>query len=86
MESAGEQGARAKMIRNSCHGVEGAFLMGRMNSKEKFAQSGLVCNVVLCFVLLCRSEDAVNQMAVTPFPLPSGSHSAIEVRFVGCCF
>uniref|UniRef100_A0A4W3JWR8 PATJ crumbs cell polarity complex component n=1 Tax=Callorhinchus milii TaxID=7868 RepID=A0A4W3JWR8_CALMI len=31
-------------------------------------------------IVLIRNEDAVNQMAVTPFPVPSSSQSSIEVR------
>uniref|UniRef100_A0A4W3JWT2 PATJ crumbs cell polarity complex component n=1 Tax=Callorhinchus milii TaxID=7868 RepID=A0A4W3JWT2_CALMI len=30
-------------------------------------------------IVLIRNEDAVNQMAVTPFPVPSSSQSSIEV-------
>ncbi|RLW05814.1 hypothetical protein DV515_00004673, partial [Chloebia gouldiae] len=55
--------------------INNQILYGRSHQNASAIIKTAPSKVKLVFI---RSEDAVNQMAVTPFPLPSGSHSAIE--------
>uniref|UniRef100_A0A8C3BRT5 PATJ crumbs cell polarity complex component n=1 Tax=Cairina moschata TaxID=8855 RepID=A0A8C3BRT5_CAIMO len=62
--------------------INNQILYGRSHQNASAIIKTAPSKVKLVFI---RNEDAVNQMAVTPFPLPSSSHSSIEVRLVGCC-
>ncbi|XP_050162264.1 inaD-like protein isoform X2 [Myiozetetes cayanensis] len=55
--------------------INNQILYGRSHQNASAIIKTAPSKVKLVFI---RSEDAVNQMAVTPFPLPSGSHSSIE--------
>ncbi|XP_064003102.1 LOW QUALITY PROTEIN: inaD-like protein [Pogoniulus pusillus] len=55
--------------------INNQILYGRSHQNASAIIKTAPAKVKLVFI---RSEDAVNQMAVTPFPLPSGSHSSIE--------
>ncbi|XP_062353199.1 inaD-like protein [Cinclus cinclus] len=55
--------------------INNQILYGRSHQNASAVIKTAPSKVKLVFI---RSEDAVNQMAVTPFPLPSGSHSATE--------
>ncbi|XP_039928811.1 inaD-like protein isoform X1 [Hirundo rustica] len=55
--------------------INNQILYGRSHQNASAIIKTAPSKVKLVFI---RSEDAVNQMAVTPFPLPSGPHSAIE--------
>uniref|UniRef100_A0A8C3PJF4 PATJ crumbs cell polarity complex component n=1 Tax=Calidris pygmaea TaxID=425635 RepID=A0A8C3PJF4_9CHAR len=61
--------------------INNQILYGRSHQNASAIIKTAPSKVKLVFI---RSEDAVNQMAVTPFPLPSSSHSSTEVR--GCFF
>uniref|UniRef100_A0A8C0AUI9 InaD-like protein n=1 Tax=Buteo japonicus TaxID=224669 RepID=A0A8C0AUI9_9AVES len=56
--------------------INNQILYGRSHQNASAIIKTAPSKVKLVFI---RSEDAVNQMAVTPFPLPSSSHSSIEV-------
>ncbi|KFP56800.1 InaD-like, partial [Cathartes aura] len=55
--------------------INNQILYGRSHQNASAIIKTAPSKVKLVFI---RSEDAVNQMAVTPFPLPSSSHSSIE--------
>ncbi|KFR09464.1 InaD-like [Opisthocomus hoazin] len=55
--------------------INNQILYGRSHQNASAIIKTAPSKVKLVFV---RSEDAVNQMAVTPFPLPSSSHSSTE--------
>ncbi|NXC67845.1 INADL protein, partial [Anhinga anhinga] len=55
--------------------INNQVLYGRSHQNASAIIKTAPSKVKLVFI---RSEDAVNQMAVTPFPLPSSSHSSIE--------
>ncbi|NXS32365.1 INADL protein, partial [Pomatostomus ruficeps] len=55
--------------------INNQILYGRSHQNASAIIKTAPSKVKLVFI---RSEDAVNQMAVTPFPLPAGSHSSIE--------
>ncbi|NXT03014.1 INADL protein, partial [Jacana jacana] len=55
--------------------INNQILYGRSHQNASAIIKTAPPKVKLVFI---RSEDAVNQMAVTPFPLPSSSHSSIE--------
>ncbi|NXG47859.1 INADL protein, partial [Psilopogon haemacephalus] len=55
--------------------INNQILYGRSHQNASAIIKTAPSKVKLVFI---RSEDAINQMAVTPFPLPSGSHSSIE--------
>ncbi|XP_066181473.1 inaD-like protein isoform X2 [Sylvia atricapilla] len=55
--------------------INNQILYGRSHQNASAIIKTAPSKVKLVFI---RSEDAVNQMAVTPFPVPSGSHSALE--------
>ncbi|NXI42237.1 INADL protein, partial [Galbula dea] len=55
--------------------INNQILYGRSHQNASAIIKTAPSKVKLVFI---RSEDAVNQMAVTPFPLPSGSHSSLE--------
>ncbi|NXH22744.1 INADL protein, partial [Bucco capensis] len=55
--------------------INNQILYGRSHQNASAIIKTAPSKVKLVFI---RSEDAVNQMAVTPFPLPSGSHSSVE--------
>ncbi|NWR35949.1 INADL protein, partial [Tachuris rubrigastra] len=55
--------------------INNQILYGRSHQNASAIIKTAPSKVKLVFI---RSEDAVNQMAVAPFPLPSGSHSSIE--------
>ncbi|NXI58019.1 INADL protein, partial [Chloroceryle aenea] len=57
--------------------INNQILYGRSHQNASAIIKTAPSKVKLVFI---RSEDAVNQMAVTPFPLPSGSHSSTEDR------
>ncbi|KFW03361.1 InaD-like [Eurypyga helias] len=57
--------------------INSQILYGRSHQNASAIIKTAPSKVKLVFI---RSEDAVNQMAVTPFPLPSSSHSSIEDR------
>uniref|UniRef100_A0A8B9UGG7 PDZ domain-containing protein n=1 Tax=Anas zonorhyncha TaxID=75864 RepID=A0A8B9UGG7_9AVES len=55
--------------------INNQILYGRSHQNASAIIKTAPSKVKLVFI---RNEDAVNQMAVTPFPLPSSSHSSIE--------
>ncbi|XP_026709725.1 inaD-like protein isoform X1 [Athene cunicularia] len=55
--------------------INNQILYGRSHQNASAIIKTAPSKVKLVFI---RSEDAVNQMAVIPFPLPSSSHSSIE--------
>ncbi|NXW46301.1 INADL protein, partial [Nyctiprogne leucopyga] len=55
--------------------INNQILYGRSHQNASAIIKTAPSKVKLVFI---RSEDAVNQMAVTPFPLPSSSHSSAE--------
>ncbi|NWX12719.1 INADL protein, partial [Aegotheles bennettii] len=55
--------------------INNQILYGRSHQNASAIIKTAPSKVKLVFI---RSEDAVNQMAVTPFPLPASSHSSIE--------
>ncbi|NXG59339.1 INADL protein, partial [Hemiprocne comata] len=55
--------------------INNQILYGRSHQNASAIIKTAPSKVKLVFI---RSEDAVNQMAVTPFPLPSSSHSSVE--------
>uniref|UniRef100_A0A8C5X9B1 PDZ domain-containing protein n=1 Tax=Malurus cyaneus samueli TaxID=2593467 RepID=A0A8C5X9B1_9PASS len=55
--------------------INNQILYGRSHQNASAIIKTAPSKVKLVFI---RSEDAVNQMAVTPFPLPAGSHPSIE--------
>ncbi|XP_061859229.1 inaD-like protein isoform X2 [Colius striatus] len=55
--------------------INNQILYGRSHQNASAIIKTAPPKVKLVFI---RSEDAVNQMAVTPFPLPSSAHSSIE--------
>uniref|UniRef100_A0A8B9MSA9 PATJ crumbs cell polarity complex component n=1 Tax=Accipiter nisus TaxID=211598 RepID=A0A8B9MSA9_9AVES len=55
--------------------INNQILYGRSHQNASAIIKTAPSKVKLVFI---RSEDAVNQMAVTPFPLPSSSQSSIE--------
>ncbi|NXD10297.1 INADL protein, partial [Nothocercus nigrocapillus] len=55
--------------------INNQILYGRSHQNASAVIKTAPSKVKLVFI---RNEDAVNQMAVTPFPLPSSSHSSIE--------
>ncbi|XP_009948905.1 PREDICTED: inaD-like protein, partial [Leptosomus discolor] len=55
--------------------INNQILYGRSHQNASAVIKTAPSKVKIVFI---RSEDAVNQMAVTPFPLPSSSHSSIE--------
>ncbi|NXK26330.1 INADL protein, partial [Arenaria interpres] len=55
--------------------INNQILYGRSHQNASAIIKTAPSKVKLVFI---RSEDAVNQMAVTPFPLPSSSHSSTE--------
>uniref|UniRef100_A0A2K5PQB6 PATJ crumbs cell polarity complex component n=1 Tax=Cebus imitator TaxID=2715852 RepID=A0A2K5PQB6_CEBIM len=57
--------------------INNQILYGRSHQNASAIIKTAPSKVKLVFI---RNEDAVNQMAVTPFPVPSGSPSSIEVR------
>ncbi|KAJ7427673.1 PATJ, crumbs cell polarity complex component [Willisornis vidua] len=60
--------------------INNQILYGRSHQNASAIIKTAPSKVKLVFI---RSEDAVHQMAVTPFPLPSGSHSSIEALTAG---
>uniref|UniRef100_A0A669PIA5 PATJ crumbs cell polarity complex component n=1 Tax=Phasianus colchicus TaxID=9054 RepID=A0A669PIA5_PHACC len=59
--------------------INNQILYGRSHQNASAIIKTAPSKVKLVFI---RNEDAVNQMAVTPFPLPTSTHPSIEVRFV----
>ncbi|XP_032152707.1 inaD-like protein isoform X6 [Sapajus apella] len=57
--------------------INNQILYGRSHQNASAIIKTAPSKVKLVFI---RNEDAVNQMAVTPFPVPSGSPSSIEMR------
>uniref|UniRef100_A0A674KEM8 PATJ crumbs cell polarity complex component n=1 Tax=Terrapene triunguis TaxID=2587831 RepID=A0A674KEM8_9SAUR len=57
--------------------INNQILYGRSHQNASAIIKTAPSKVKLVFI---RNGDAVNQMAVTPFPLPSSSQSSIEVR------
>uniref|UniRef100_A0A8C3TIR8 PDZ domain-containing protein n=1 Tax=Chelydra serpentina TaxID=8475 RepID=A0A8C3TIR8_CHESE len=57
--------------------INNQILYGRSHQNASAIIKTAPSKVKMVFI---RHEDAVNQMAVTPFPLPSSSQSSIEVR------
>lgn len=55
--------------------INNQILYGRSHQNASAIIKTAPSKVKLVFI---RNEDAVNQMAVTPFPLPSSSHSSME--------
>ncbi|NWX46643.1 INADL protein, partial [Steatornis caripensis] len=55
--------------------INNQILYGRSHQNASAIIKTAPSKVKLVFI---RSEDAVNQMAVTPFPLPASSHSSAE--------
>ncbi|NXE51426.1 INADL protein, partial [Casuarius casuarius] len=55
--------------------INNQILYGRSHQNASAIIKTAPSKVKLVFI---RNEDAVNQMAVTPFPLPSSSHSSVE--------
>uniref|UniRef100_A0A672UEM4 InaD-like protein n=1 Tax=Strigops habroptila TaxID=2489341 RepID=A0A672UEM4_STRHB len=63
--------------------INNQILYGRSHQNASAIIKTAPSKVKLVFI---RSEDAVNQMAVTPFPLPSSSPSSIECDLFLCLF
>uniref|UniRef100_A0A8D0HJN6 PATJ crumbs cell polarity complex component n=1 Tax=Sphenodon punctatus TaxID=8508 RepID=A0A8D0HJN6_SPHPU len=59
--------------------INNQILYGRSHQNASAIIKTAPSKVKLVFI---RNEDALNQMAVTPFPLPSSSQSSIEVRCI----
>uniref|UniRef100_A0A287DCX4 PATJ crumbs cell polarity complex component n=1 Tax=Ictidomys tridecemlineatus TaxID=43179 RepID=A0A287DCX4_ICTTR len=59
--------------------INNQILYGRSHQNASAIIKTAPSKVKLVFI---RNEDAVNQMAVPPFPLPSSSPSSIEVRLL----
>ncbi|XP_064228491.1 inaD-like protein isoform X8 [Aotus nancymaae] len=57
--------------------INNQILYGRSHQNASAIIKTAPSKVKLVFI---RNEDAVNQMAVTPFPVPSGSPSSVEMR------
>uniref|UniRef100_A0A669PFB7 PATJ crumbs cell polarity complex component n=1 Tax=Phasianus colchicus TaxID=9054 RepID=A0A669PFB7_PHACC len=63
--------------------INNQILYGRSHQNASAIIKTAPSKVKLVFI---RNEDAVNQMAVTPFPLPTSTHPSIEVRFCDLFF